>query len=307
MAYCGVLDKLISINDKEVDLSRLDDGVIVAGDEEFDADEWITDEDKLEFFNETALRTKADILKDIDSLLADFDAKSGGDEKHSPAFYERCKDLVQRFRAEVEEKTFPEKLEDWWRYEYNVRESGIVLTLNHIDSLDIWRDDTASEIIDTEFRLLSLKSRLLTVEQYAQICGVTTTTVRQWIRRGKIRNAIKTGSEWRIPELAEIMQRGYRDGTYYRKEYLTDLPAEYAFFNEYDFVEMDQDSEDREKYIVRFWKKSKDSILELGEEEWQKRNSREIRLSQKEREKLELYLISNPFVESSDSCITSRG
>ena len=69
MAYCGVLDGLFEINGNPVDLSRLDEGIIIAGDEEIDADEFIGEEEKLEFFNETALRTKDALLKDIDKLF----------------------------------------------------------------------------------------------------------------------------------------------------------------------------------------------------------------------------------------------
>ena len=137
MAYCGILDGLMEIDGKPVDLSRLNEGIIVAGDEEFDADDWISDEDKLNFFNETALRTKEALIKEIDSLLKKIDDESKTDNGHSPVFYEKYKALVISFREEVERNAFPEKLENWWRYEYEVRESGITLSVSHIDYLSI--------------------------------------------------------------------------------------------------------------------------------------------------------------------------
>ena len=274
MAYCGILDSLIEINGKPVDFSHLDEGILIAGDKEYAAEDFISEEEKLDFYNETALRTKEDILKDIDSLIAKSDAKAETKEKHSQAFYERYKDLLNRFRDEIEKCTFPQKLEDWWRYEYEVRESGITLSLKHADMFDIERDDYIFEHMDTTFTLKQIKAKLLTVEQYAQAYGVTTTTVRQWIRRGKIRTAIKLGSEWRIPELAEITERGYKSGHYERKEYLTDVPAEYAFINDYDYIDIDQNEEHKEYFDLCFSKKF---------------------------DSAELYLISNPLVEASEA------
>ena len=305
MAYCGILDGLMEIDGKPVDLSRLNEGIIVAGDEEFDADDWISDEDKLNFFNETALRTKEALIKEIDSLLKKIDDESKTDNGHSPVFYEKYKALVISFREEVERNAFPEKLENWWRYEYEVRESGITLSVSHIDYLSISSNDCVDENKDTTFDLLNIRAKLLTAEQYAQIYGVTTTTVRQWIRRGKIRTAMKVGSEWRIPELAEIMTRGYRWGRYYRKEVLTDLPEAYAFFNDYDFVMIGQNSDRKDLFDVTIGKKH-DYLGWESEEEMIRQNYKDIQMDQKEREKFELYLISNPFIEPEEACLASR-
>ena len=305
MAYCGILDGLCEIDGKPVDLSRLEEGVIVAGDEEFDADEWITNEDKLDLFNEMALRTKADLLKEIDSLLGRIDKESGEESKHSPAFYDRYRDLVLRFKKEVEKSTFPEKLEDWWEYNYDIRGTGVTLQLTHTSSFDVDADDSVSAIADTTFQLMNIRTQLLTVEQYAQSYGVTVTTVRQWIRRGKIRSAIKMGSEWRIPELAEVMERGYTDGHYARKEYLTDIPAEYAFFNDYDYVDISQNRKDKGMFDLCLSKKF--DIRDYDDEEKAfAENIRNIQMDREEREKFELYLIASPFVENPDSYIEFR-
>lgn len=306
MAYCGVLDGLYEIGGKPVDLSRLDEGIIIAGDEEYNADEFISGEEELEVFNETALRTQNDLLKDIDSLLGKIAEKSGKDSGHSSVFYDRYTDLVVRFRDRVKESTFPNNLEDWWRYEYEVRESGITLFLNHIDYFSVCRDDSVDENIDTSFELFRVRSKLLTVEEYAESYGVTVTTVRQWIRRGKIRTAIKAGSEWRIPELAEIMSRGYQHGHYTRREHLSDLPEEYAFFNMYDFVDIEQNKENKSLFDLCFSRKFAvgdypDAETAVAE------NCMYGQMDLKEREKFELYLIANPFVETYDSCIALRG
>ena len=158
---------------------------------------------------------------------------------------------------------------------------------------------------DTTFELMNIRTQLLTVEQYAQSYGVTVTTVRQWIRRGKIRSAIKMGSEWRIPELAEVMDRGYTDGHYTRKEYLSDIPAEYAFFNDYDYVDICQNRKDKRLFDLCFSKKF-DIMDYTDEEEAFAENIRNIQIDREERERFELYLIASPFVETSDIYIDFR-
>ncbi len=305
MPYLGHFDGLFSINDKPVDLSRLDEGIIMAGDEEYDADEMISDEDKLEVFNESALKTKDELLKSLDEVVGKIEEESKTNTQHSPAFYARYRELVVRFRDEIRKKTFPEKLEDWWRYEYEVRESGASLSVSHTEHFSFDRNDICEVTVDTTFHLFDIKTKLLTVEQYAQAYGVTDTTVRQWIRRGKLRTAVKAGSEWRIPELAECLSRKYGYRNYTRMEILTDLPEEYAFFNEYDYVTLSQNEERKDLFDVCF-SKDHDFSPEESEEEIMRKYYKDIQMTQKEREKFELYLIANPFVQPDEVCYVSR-
>lgn len=305
MAYCGIFDNLETIDGKPVDLSRLEEGILIVGKKKVRAEDRISEEDKLNFFNATELRTKEELLADLDSLLGRIGEEAGTDSVRSAAFYERYQALVESFRDEIAAKTFPEALEDWWRYGYEIRETGAVLFLSHAGSFGINPDDTVEETRDTVFELLGVKTKLLTVEQYALIYGVTTTAVRQWIRRGKIRSAIKAGSEWRIPELAEVMYRGYKWGRFYRKEYLADIPGEYAYFNEYDYVQISRNEERSDLFDVWFVKEHDPRAYETEEEEIEE-NYRLVQMDQKEREKFEHYLICSPFTEAEDGLLVSR-
>lgn len=152
MAYCGVLDGIMSIDGQEADLSRLDEGIIIAGDENFIADELISDEIRLEHFNEINLRTKAELLKDIDDRIVKCD-----DDKQA--------ELVRCFRAEVEKKTFPENLEDWWYYDYEVDDSGMKLSLCHATGFSINIDDSCDEYTDTVFDLIHISKEFVSVKE----------------------------------------------------------------------------------------------------------------------------------------------
>ena len=101
------------------------------------------------------------------------------------------------------------------------------------------------------------------------------------------------------------MERGYTDGHYARKEYLTDIPAEYAFFNDYDYVDISQNREDKGMFDLCFSKKF-DIMDYTDEEEAFAENIRNEQMNREEREKFELYLIASPFVETSDSYIAFR-
>ena len=104
---------------------------------------------------------------------------------------------------------------------------------------------------------------------------------------------------------AECLSRKYGYRRYTRKETLTDLPAEYTFFNDYDYVMLSQNEQKKDMYDVCFVK-NHDYLSGETEEEIMRKYYREIQLDQKEREKFELYLIANPFVEAGEKCFVSR-
>ena len=156
------------------------------------------EEDKLEAFNETAMTSKEDILRDLGWKIITIEQGKETEELkyHSINFRDRYLDLLRRFRDKVEKTRFFNNLEPWWNYYYSIDELGITLYLQYASSVDF--DDNkeiSSMMVDEEFELLSVKTKMLTVEDYAQLYEVTVGTVRQWIRRGKLRCAVKLGSE----------------------------------------------------------------------------------------------------------------
>ena len=277
----------MTIDGHEVDYSQLEEtGMVIVNGEEWDASDLITPEDERDVFNEDMLRTKDDILRDIDFRLSRINEKKKKDKKHSQAYYTRLFDLIEKFRSRVEESVFPDQLEDWWQYEYDIEETGIKLVLSHADYVSLNSEgyiDTVS--VDTEFDLFTVKAGMLTVEQYAQANEVTTTAVRQWIRRGKIRTAVKQGSEWSIPALAEVRDRGYQFAQYHWDEYLTGFPEEYGFINDYRLVTISQNEENKDMFDLHFIIKDENV------------KDKNIQMDKKEKEKFELLLISNPFVK----------
>ncbi|MBR6451936.1 MAG: helix-turn-helix domain-containing protein, partial [Lachnospiraceae bacterium] len=140
-------------------------------------------------------------------------------------------------------------------------------------------DCKGNEMTKATFPLLKVSAKLLNVEEFAKRYQVLPVTVRQWIRRGKLRTATKVGTEWRIPELTELPVRGYRSARYEWSEKLTSLPDTFSYINNYNSAEFTQDEKDKNLYHVDF---SGDN------------GDRRINCNIKGREQLELMLISDP-------------
>lgn len=285
------------MNGYEVDTSHTaETGTVIIGDEEVDVRDLINDDDIRQVFNEDFLRSKDDIIGDIDSLLKSVDRNRKETPTRSQAYYNRYVDLIKRFKKKVELCSFPENLEGWWYYEYEVHETGIVLYLNHSSTPHLDNEGNITTLmVDTTFNLLKVGAKMLTVDQYAKANDVTTTTVRQWIRRGKLRTAVKQGGEWRIPELAEIRERGYTYVQYEWEEYLTGFPENYEFVNNYGFLTISQNKVQKNMFDISFHRKRKSNIAA----------EYEMQLDQKEKEKLELLFISNPYVTPVDENISA--
>lgn len=254
------------------------------------------EEDKLEAFNEVAMTSKEDILRDLGWKIRTIEQGKETEEikYHSINFRDRYLDLLRRFRDKVEKTRFFNNLEPWWNYYYSIDELGITLYLQYASSVDFDDNKEISCImVDEEFELLSVKTKMLTVEDYAQLYEVTVGTVRQWIRRGKLRCAVKLGSEWRISELSEVTGRGYRRASYETENPLGAAPEEYPFLKGIKGVFIEQNLKDKNMYRVLVVKPD-------GKRE-------ELFMETKDRERFELYLISSSLFKANSESFGSFG
>jgi len=123
--------------------------------------------------------------------------------------------LCGKFYQLLIQKYIPNLTEDWLYYKYSVIEDSIKLTLYKCEEIEFNENNEVESLVsDEEYTLIEVKCDYLTVEQYAILHEVTDTTVRQWIRRGKLRTAKKEGNSWLIPTLADKPTRGFESATY---------------------------------------------------------------------------------------------
>lgn len=242
---------------------------------------------------EAFMTTKREIKDEIDNRLNHLIDLAGDD--CSLKYYRQLEDILKRFMRKLELTVLPHHLEDWWRYTYEISHKGIRLCVEHIDSM--WIDaDTGEydeETVDQVFPLISVDAKMLTVDEYAKLYGVEQVTVRQWIRRCKLREAEKAGKEWRISELTPVPSRGRHETAAYKWiSDLTDVPPEFTKIRDYNQIEILK----REVNVT----KDNPEITAYASLSSRRENSRTERLglalTDELRERLEYYLISNPDV-----------
>lgn len=230
--------------------------------------------------------TKEDLLSWLTKEKERISDQSKTDKNHSAAFYYAYANLIQKFYEAIEKAVLFQKLEDYWFYSLGISYSGANLSLVHVSKC--WKNDSGTITLtsDQEFTILNVRGNYLSVEQYASEYGVGTGTVRQWIRRGKIRSAVKVGQTWIIPELTELPARGFQSATYFYNGNLENCPDEFNYLQGYTTVLINQNRDDKTLFDICLAARNVEPYS--------------FSLETKEREKLELFLISNPQVHYVD-------
>lgn len=252
---------------------------------EAEINEWeaqFSSEDRLKLFNQQFMTTKEEVLHKLELHIRYI--KRGVENGDDDPTYATAKiNFLRKFKEKVEKTTLFKHLEDWWSYEYSLSSRGAVLYLVHTKGAQVDFNKRISGWHDTKAKVIEFPCQILTVDEYAKSIGVKSGTVRQWIRRAKIRSAFKQGQEWRIPELSHPVKRGYIYTKYTWTEKLTDIPKGYEYLCNSSGVSIYQDINDK-KYYELWGSAPKDGSADI------------LRLTEADREKLELYLIAKPEV-----------
>jgi len=245
--------------------------------------------DRYEYFKEVHLMNKEDIVTDVDRTLDAILKNAEKDPRHSYAYYATLRKLLEEFKTALGNIVFMDKLDDGWCYDWGVSYSGADLQLVHYKLYEGYPEDPSLIEFDQLFTLFTVPTKLLTVDEYALLHGVEVVTVRQWIRRGKIRTAKKYGNEWRIPALTDTPKRGYTSAFYEWSNTLTGLPNGLEYLNDYCEACFLQDDEDKRLFYVRLYdKKAENGVMSAA---------KVLECTAAERERIELAIISQPSVE----------
>ena len=181
------------------------------------------DANMADVFRKQRFTSKEDILDWIKEARKRIIRKSEKDKKHSAAYYHIYQKMLEEFYDRIKQIKLFNRLEDFWYYMISFSDTGAKLFLCYADKCEYNEKGHVIQIGQGQILpLIIIPAKNLTVEEYANMYGVGVGTVRQWIRRGKIRNAKKRGREWLIPELTELPGRGYQSGVYEWYEYLED-------------------------------------------------------------------------------------
>ncbi len=249
---------------------------------------WKPTQEALRWLEQDRICTREKLLQCIRDRREKAQQASRTDRTHSAGYFSVLDDLFAKLYAKTEKLILFERLEPCWVYEFTVSSAGALVLLRHVSY--ITRDETGlyhAVFYNANYTLLSIPCRMVSVDEFSLMNGVEHGTVLQWIRRGKIRSVSRIGREWRISELTELPGRKYDPGIFTWTLELADLPAEYDFLREPATVYITQDQSDSQKFILSLYREDEEPQLQYQQE-----------LTGKQREKLELMLLSHPLVHS---------
>ena len=232
---------------------------------------------------------KQSVIATLDNASKSVVSEMRNTPQHTLQYYNALSFLLDKVIVEIASRNIFDAPEGWF-YSFEVTNKNAALYIRHVSEIQEDEDGNVVFDIDERFRLINYPVGLLTVEQFASRSKIEAGTVRQWIRRGKLRNAIKVGGEWRIPEITDLPTRGFTPVRYYNNGHFFSLPKEFGTsFNQHPSVIDIYKSKEEKGYIVLF-----DYAPALISQRL---------LTDAEREKLEFMLIGNPNITNSASVV----
>ena len=232
---------------------------------------------------------KQSVITTLDNASRSIVSEMRNNPQHTLQYYNALSSLLDKIIVEIASRNIFDAPEGWF-YSFEITSKNAALYIRHVSELQEDEDGNAVFDIDENFRLINYPVVLLSVEQFAARSKIEAGTVRQWIRRGKLRSAIKIGGEWRIPEITDPPTRGFTPVRYYNNGHFFSLPKEIGISLNQQPCVIDICKVKEEKgYLVLF--------------DYAPAIIPQRLLTEAEREKLELVLIGNPNITNSSSVV----
>lgn len=187
-------------------------------------------ESALKDFEEKSMRTREQVIDRIKTYINKIESNEMFCDMNSTSKSIISASLKRLLRGIVY-KLFPDlsKQKERWSYSLFIFEGHIQIRyqiIGYSSCLKEWMIEQSDLFYECETVLYS-------VSEYAQKNNVAETTVREWIRRGKLDTAVKKGLEWFIPALSVPLDRTMKTITFERISYDDDLS---------DYPVVDQDA-----------------------------------------------------------------
>ena len=202
---------------------------------------------KEELFREDYLFTREDILKSLE-LFVEHERLNEEPAYSSEVVRNRVK-LCEKFIAAVKKSKLPVLTELWWYYEYQFLGNSMELNLCQADDIEVENDEISGMTSTVEHTLIKVECDYLTVDQYSVMLGVEPVTVRQWIRRGKLRHAKKNGRDWLIPDTEDKPRRGFTSVQYTVENEAHIESDEFPLLSACDSISILQDQDNKSKFV----------------------------------------------------------
>ena len=163
---------------------------------------------------------KKAVISVLDKASKDVVNEMRNNPKHTLQYYNALSSLLDKIIMEIASRKIFNAPDEWY-YSFEISNRNARLYLKHIHKLVLSENTNAVDNerytveFDECFSIINYPVESFSVEEYAKVAKTEPVTVRQWIRRGKLRNAFRIGGEWRIPAISDIPSRGYSPVTYY--------------------------------------------------------------------------------------------
>lgn len=226
--------------------------------------------------NAIVLRSKYDVLREIDSLMTHSD-NSG------------YVGFLKRFEEDIRNADVPTLKAPYHAYEIDISSYEALLSELVFSDVTVKDGEITDSTTTLNSPLVTTRANMLSVEQYAKEQGVKPLTVRQWIRRGKLCDAKKNGREWLIPATEGHPRRGYPDCSFSTTDGRPlngNLVERFSYLRGITGISIIQRDDDKGSFDV--WVHGGDADSPFS-------------IDAKEREALVLALISSPKMESDGS------
>ena len=234
-------------------------------------------------------RTKQAVIATLDNANRSIVNEMRNNPLHTVQYYNALSQLLNKVIVEIASRNIFDAPEGWF-YSFVITNKSAALYIQHVAEIRMDENGNALLDVNEKFRLINYPVRLLTVEEYASVSKTEAGTVRQWIRRGKLRNAIKIGGEWRIPEITDPPTRGFTPVRYYNNGHFLSLPKELGVsLNQKPCIIDIYKAKEEKGYVVLF--------------DYAPAMIPQRLLTDAERERLELMLISNSNITNSSSVV----
>ncbi|MGE5474532.1 MAG: helix-turn-helix domain-containing protein [Ignavibacteriales bacterium] len=222
---------------------------------------------KERLFRESYLFTREDILRSLELFVEH--EKLNEEPIYSNEVVKNRVKLCEKFTAAVKKCKLPVLTELWWFYEYQFLGNSMELNLCQADEIEVENDEISGMTSTVEHTLITVECDYLTVEQYASMLGIEPITVRQWIRRGKLRFAKKNGRDWLIPNTEDKPQRGFTSVEYIVEKEAQIESDEFPLLSACDSIFILQDQNNKSKFVcyLNNYKTKFNSKLELTRSE----------------------------------------
>ncbi len=262
--HCGLVSKWLAENDRDTPAYRPLTDV-----EKKSVEDYLQ---RRVYLNGRPHKSAQDVIWTLESMVIKL-AKKMDEDDSSDIYMQNLLSCLIEMKKQITNEGLPTIPDIEMYYAIRLNDEEIAVELVHL-KLDYTlsrafgleqQDENGNNHAIVPYRktIYFVKFPLLSVTAYAEMHNIEQVTVRQWIRRGKLRTAIRNGRDWLIPVTTVPPIRGFTTAKYHIIHNPPEAAKEkYPFLNNvssYNTIRIDR--LDASKYIVQKYSSNDLTVL----------------------------------------------